>query len=180
MSTGETRHLSARHGWLATPGCSIFVADRGAVRFDYPSTWVFGPGEGSVSLYDAEPPDDNSRLTVSYVRLPPADWRGLPLDGLLEATSRDDEHPDAERGAIVTRADGMLELAWREVRFTDVSGRAACSLICLAREVPVQALLTFDFWASDRDQCLRAWQTVLRTLRLAEHIADPTRGPLVS
>ncbi len=179
MIERDVQRLAAHHGWRAAPGCSIFVVDRGAVRFDYPSAWALVPGEGNVSLYDAEPPDDNSRLTVSYIALPPVDWKGLSLEHVLDAATRDSARQEEARGAIVTIARGDLEIAWRDIGFTE-AGRQACSFVCVARRPPIQALVTFDFWESDRGTCRKAWDTVLETLRLAEYIADPARGPLVS
>jgi hypothetical protein len=55
------------------------VADRGAVRFDFPDTWVLKMGERTVCLYGREPPDDDCRLEVSFTRLPPIDWSGMPV-----------------------------------------------------------------------------------------------------
>src|SRR5947208_13957128 len=82
--------LHSHHGWRARPGCKIFVADRGAVRFDYPQDWFVVPEEDSVKLCDKEAPGDDSRLPVSYLRLPPADWSGLPLAALLDSRMRED------------------------------------------------------------------------------------------
>lgn len=57
--------LKENHGWRATPGYKIFVANQGAVRFDIPVKWVMLPGEsGSVCFYDREPPADDCRPTA--------------------------------------------------------------------------------------------------------------------
>ena len=173
--------LRSRHGWRARPGCKIFVADRGAVRFDYPEDWVVRPDNDSVNLYDQEPPDDDSRLTVSYVRLPPVDWSGLPVTALVEAGMRGDERAIQMWGPIREARRDDLELAWREVTFLDPAARReARSRVCIARRSTLQCLMTFDFWASDLERCDAAWETVLDTLQLDEFIADPTRGPAVS
>src|SRR5438876_933263 len=89
----ETRKLRDRHYWTAQPGCKVFVADRGAVRFDFPQEWVIVPGSDSINLYDKAPPDDDCVLAVSYLRLPPIDWSGLPLATLVEQTTKDDTRP---------------------------------------------------------------------------------------
>jgi hypothetical protein len=65
----------------STAGCNVFVADRGAVKFDFPREWVIAPGDDSINLHDKAPPDDDCVLAVSYLRLPPIDWSGLPLAG---------------------------------------------------------------------------------------------------
>lgn len=176
----EDLRLHSQHGWRARPGCKIFVADRGAVRFDYPRDWLVIPDEDSVKLYDKEPPDDDSRLAVSYLRLPPVDWSGLPVAALLEAAMREEERPIDTWGPIGEVRRGDLELAWREVGFLDPGEkREARSRMCIARRSTLQCLITFDFWAADLEQCEAAWNTVLETLELGEFIADPTRGPLV-
>jgi len=161
----------ARHGWHGRPGCKIFIADRGAVRFDYPREWVVSPAADSINLYDKEPPDDNSRLAVSYVRLPPVDWSGLPLAALVDAGLKDSEQPIDRRGPIREARRADLELAWREVGFRDaVEKRDARFRMCIARRSTVQCLITFDFWAADLARCDKAWETVLETLQLDEPI----------
>lgn len=173
--------LQTGHGWRARPGCKIFVADRGAVRFDCPQHWVVRPDADSVKLYDKEPPDDDSRLAVSYLRLPPVDWSGLPVAALVETGMRADERPIDTWGPIREVRHGDLELAWREVSFLDpAEKREARSRMCIARRSTLQCLITFDFWAADLESCGAVWETVLETLELGEVIADPKRGPMVS
>ena len=173
--------LRSRHGWRARSGCKIFAADRGAVRFDYPQDWVVSPDDDSVKLYDKEPPDDDSRLAVSYLRLPPVDWSGLPVAALVEAGMREEPRPIATWGPIREARRGDLELAWREVRFIDSAAkREAISRMCIARRSTLQCLITFDFWIEDHEQCEAAWEIVLETLELGEFIGDPTLGPVVS
>lgn len=173
--------LHSHHGWRARPGCKIFVADRGAVRFDYPQDWVLILDTDSVTLCNRKPPDDDCRLAVSYQRLPPIDWSGLPVAALLEGGLREGEGPVDTAGPISEMRRGDLELAWREVSFLDPSEtREARSRVCIARRSPLQCLITFDFWATHLEQCKTTWDTVLETLELGEFIADPTRGPVVS
>ncbi|HSB69105.1 MAG TPA: hypothetical protein VLH58_08890 [Candidatus Methylomirabilis sp.] len=177
----ENLTLHARHGWRARPGCKILVADRGAFRFDYPQDWVVVPDEDSVKVYDKAPPDDDSRLAVSYLRLPPVDWSELPVAELIEAGMRGDERAIDAWGPIHEMQRGELELAWREVNFLDPGEyREARSRMCIARQANLQCLITFDFWAADRNRCEMAWTTVLETLALGESVADPARGPAVS
>lgn len=183
MAEWEKAELSlhSRHGWRARPGCKIFVADRGAVRFDYPQDWIVIPDEDSVKLYDKEPPSADSRLAVSYLRLPQIDWGGLELAALVEAGMRGDERPIHTWGRTRETQRGDLELAWREVGFVDpVENREARSRMCIARRSNLQCLITFDFWAADLERCEAVWGTVLETLELGEYIADPSRGPVVS
>src|SRR5262249_40659762 len=141
----ETRKLRDRHFWTAQPGCKVFVADRGAVRFDFPQEWIVIPDRDSVKLYDKEPPHDDCCLAVSYLRIPLVDWSGLPLASLVEQSSKGDSRPIFEWGQIQELRRGDLEIAWREMRFIDPGEkRDAVSLFCLARRAGVQALITFD------------------------------------
>jgi len=176
----EYTPLHRDHSWRARPGCRIFVADRGAVRFDYPDTWVVQPDATSVSLFDREPPDDECRLTVSIQQLPRLDWSSLPVASLLASVVPGGSGEGAPGPVHVTRR-GDLELAWRDLRFPDdATTREACSRTCLARCGNVQALLTFDFWIDDLERCELAWSVVRDTLELGRTVAHPTRGPLVS
>jgi hypothetical protein len=102
----KTRKLRDRHYWTAQPGCNVFVADRGAVRFDFPQEWVIVPGSDSINLHDKPPPDDDCVLAVSYLRLPPVDWSGLPLASLVEQTTKDDTRPVYERGGYHRASPG--------------------------------------------------------------------------
>src|SRR5437588_10282757 len=89
--------MAPHHGWRAKPGHKIFVADRGAVRFDFPDDWITTPGEQSCVFKD---PGDNCVLEVSHWRLPPIDWSGLPLlDMLLDIQAKED-HPTAPDSVV--------------------------------------------------------------------------------
>ena len=74
----ETLDLNPDHNWKSSPGNSIFVAGRGAVRFEVPQDWHFEPDDNSFRFLDRKPPDDDCRLEVSYNLLPPGDWKELP------------------------------------------------------------------------------------------------------
>jgi len=66
-------------------------------------------------------------------------------------------------------------------RFVDSQvGREACARPCIARKAEIQALITFDFWLSDLDQCDARWRGFLASLQLGQWIADPKRGPSLS
>jgi len=170
--------LRDSHTWKAAPGCSIFVADRGAVRFDYPLGWIIRPDSDSIKLHDKVPPEDDCTLAVSYIRLPPINWEGLPLAKLVEEAHKCDKRPVYEYGQMRERRKGALEIAWREVCFVDPAGkRDARSRFCLARGNQIQAMITFEFWADQAKECSRVWDTVLETLQLGDTISDPTRGP---
>jgi hypothetical protein len=159
----------------------VFVLERGKVRFDYPQEWVTKPVSDSIEFYDKQPPDDDCRLAVSHIELPPIDWSGLPLRLLVEEGGKADTRPISTRSEICEEARGDLEIAWREVRFPNpADGREACSLVCMARKGRVQALITFDFWLTDRERSLRIWKTILNSLQVDVHYDNPLSGRVTS
>ena len=170
--------LRENHRWKAKPGYKIFVADRGAVRFDYPADWVVLPGEDSIKLYDRQPPDDNCLLQVSVMYLPVAiDWSDLPMTYLLGEALKADERGTLSRGPVHHVRRPELELAWTEFRFFSTNEqREACSRACLARGAGIQPFITLDFWPEDTERLDPVWNEVLRSRRLDEYVKDPTRG----
>jgi hypothetical protein len=176
----ETLRLQEGHGWSSRPDCKIFVADRGAVRFDYPAKWVVLPDPDSIKFHDRKPPNDDCVLAFSYLRIPPIDWTSLPLAKLVEDASRGDERPITGWDPMVTGRRFDLEYAWRQGRFIDPQEkRPALTRICLARRKTVQALLTMELWEAELERFGGVWDLVLETLELDEPIADPTRGPRI-
>ena len=177
----EELKLRNNHTWKATPGCRTFVADKGAVRFDFPDDWVVIPDNDSIKFYDKTPPDDDSCMAVSYLRLPPADWESLSLASLVESATAGDTRPISDFGPIHEERKGALTIAWREMRFVDPSQQRECfSRLCLAREGRIQALITFEFWVDDAERGGQAWTAVLGNLQLGEWFDDPTHGPMIT
>lgn len=173
----RTLKLPEKHGWHAKPGYKIFVADRGAVRFDFPDDWVVIPDADSIKFHDKQPPDDDCTLAMSVMRLPPGDWSGLKLSTLIAKLVEDDRRGSTLRGKIVDVHRTDLDLAWGEVTFIDPNEkRPARSRTCLARASNVQPLITFDFWEDQAPKLGKIWDEILRTLRVAEPILDPTLG----
>jgi hypothetical protein len=175
----RTLKLPEKHGWHARPGTKIFVADRGAVRLDFPDTWVVIPDPDSIKFHDKTPPDDDCTLALSVMRLPPdVDWSGLRLGTLVGHLIEKDSREITSRGEVVEITRLQLELAWAEVRFTDPTqeNRPARSRICLARNANVQPLITFDFWEDDAARFTPVWDDILRSLRVGEPILDPRLG----
>ena len=173
-----TLKIRDNHTWTARPGCNVLVLDRGAVRLDYPRKWVVIPDPDSMKIHDRRPPNDDCVLAVSYMRIPPIDWIGLPLSQLVEVANEGDERPISHRAEIISSRRADMELAWREMHFIDPKEqRPARSRFCLARRGTVQAMITFDFWESDAQKLAPVWDTVLESLKLDDYIADPTRGP---
>lgn len=172
--------LDAEHRWSARPGHRILVLDRGAVRLEYPDTWVVRPAEDCIRVYDKAPPDDDCVLAVSYLRLSlGVDWSRLPVSRLLAPALESDPRPFHRQDPVLEESRIDTELAWRQCAFRDASQqeREALARICIARCPPVQALLTFDFWLSDLPRCDQVWTDVLGSLRLVEWVEDPRAGP---
>lgn len=177
----RTLRLKKQHYWQAPPGHRVFVADRGAVQFNFPQAWVVVPEVDAIHLYDGQPPDDNCRLAVSYLRLPSLDWSGLPLSQLLETMVNGDEREIVEKGKPTQLRRNNLDIAWTEIRFMDPGeGREACCRLCLGRGANVQSLITLDFWPEDKQRLEPVWHEVIRSLELGRYIDDPTTGASIN
>jgi hypothetical protein len=176
--TRRTLKLKEDHGWHAKPGYKIFVADRGSVRFDFPESWIFVPGEnGSVKFHDRQPPDDECTLQMTVFYLPDdVDWSGLPLETMLrEVTKGGDGVLSRSEPANARRPNG-LEISWLETRYLDPeTRREARTRTGMARWSNIQVLLTFAFWESDTVPMKTAWDEIFRTLVLGDYIEDPTQ-----
>ena len=178
--TKETLKLKEDHTWKAKDGYQIFVADRGAVRFNFPEGWIIVPTSDSIHLYDRRPPHDDCRLAVSFLRLKPIDWSGLPLSHLVKAAMHSDERMVLLRGEVQTVPREDLEVAWAEIRFLDPQAhREAASRYCLGRGFNLQSLITFDFWPEDAARLEPVWEEVLRSLELGRYVQDPTQGEIL-
>ena len=171
--------LDDDHGWRSRPGYKIFVADRGAVRFDFPEDWVLVTDADGVKLHDKPPPDDSCRLQLSVFYLPRGiDWSELPPAKLLAdaLAARDRDVISQTPIAHVLRSG--LEIVWTEVRWIDPNEqREARSRHLLARADNIQPFITFDFWPEDAKRLQPVWKELLRSLRVGEFVADPRRGP---
>ena len=173
--------LTPRHGWRAQANHKILVIGRGAVRLEYPETWVVEITDGCVKLHDKEPPDDDCVLGVSYHRWPPVTAPTLTVAALVRGAMEHDERKFVALDPIVEERRIDISLAWAQGRFIDPgASREACARLCIARKDEIQALITFDFWLADLDRCHAHWNDFLATLQLAQWVADPRAGPLLS
>jgi hypothetical protein len=180
----KTFKLPETHGWTASPGHNVFVADQGAVRLEYPQSWIVAPVDGDISIgiYDAQPPDDNVRLAISVMHLPQqVDWSELPLEMLLkqvyQARSRDGNPRNVDWQADVHIVRGDVEVAWMQGDFIDPAeqrrARTRASLARGGHDYIVQALLTMDYWLTDAARFEPVWDHALRSLRLGVIIPNP-------
>jgi hypothetical protein len=162
--------LEQNHKWKAKPGCQIFVADWGAVRFDFPRGWVSVPQATSIRLCDKEPPDDDCALEVSVQHLAPIDWSGLSLAYMLkELDGPEQRGPVTHKGEIQEQKRVDLEIVWKSTRWIDPKERReAVSYTCLARREHTQVLITYDYWLDDEPRFSNVWPTVIETLQVGE------------
>ncbi|NET34903.1 MAG: hypothetical protein F6K19_23245 [Cyanothece sp. SIO1E1] len=173
----QTLDLKDDHHWQAKDGYKVFVAGRGAVRFDVPQDWVFEPDEKSFRFLDNDPPDDNCRLEVSFNRLPPGSWRDIPLVGLLKKIVKQDSRDVIETGDVVKVNRQTARIVWAEIKFIDsVENREAYSRICIGLGSGIQCLITFDYWADEAEQLTPVWDEVMNSLTLGLYIRDPRTG----
>lgn len=174
----ESFRLPENHTWSAKKGYNVLVLDRGAVRIEVPDQWKVLPDPDSIKIRDRDEPDDDMCLAVSYLRLAPIDWSGLPVSDLVEAATRGDERPIYEWLPIMSYKRRGVEIGWRAMRFIDPKEqREAYSHLCIARKGTVQMLLTFEFWEDDAARARTIWGDVLSSIELNDYIANPLRGP---
>lgn len=173
----ETLELKEDHNWKSQPGNRIFVAGRGALRFDVPQNWHFEPDEKSFRFLDNKPPNDDARLEASFNLLPPGDWAEFPLVRLLKQVIQDDERNVIERGKIIQFKRQTARVVWTQIKFIDApENRDAYSRICIGLGSGVQCLITFDYWADDAERLTPVWDTVMDSLVLGLYIRDPRTG----
>jgi hypothetical protein len=173
----ETLDLKPNHHWQASPGYKLFVAGRGAMRFEVPQDWFFEPDTKSFRFLDRKPPDDDCRLEASFNLLPPADWRQFPLAEALAKIVDEDERHVLSKGEIITLDRQTANIVWTEFKFLDSEeNREAYARICVGLGSNVQCLITFDYWVDDADRLTPVWDTVLRSLILGLYVSDPTTG----
>jgi hypothetical protein len=180
----EKFKLKDNHTWKSKPGYSICVLDRGAVRFDYPTTWVLETKDGAVLLHDREPSIESCDLGVSIFRMPAEMIAELSLEDML-LSSLGSERKPYQQSEIRSVLRGDLEIAWLEQRYVESGqNRDARFRVALARGPlagqPVICLISMNYWSDRASGLERVWEEVLRTLVLGMHVADPTAGPVVN
>jgi hypothetical protein len=173
-----TLPMPPNHGWKCSAGHNLFIADRGAVRFEFPEAWTHGPeDDGSIGFHDRKPPADDVSLRASVLHLPPglpmaALDRDLPLDKLIVDAVARDTRGVAFDGRVHRQPKPDAQVVWVHMTFTDpAEQRAARSRMCMARARGVQPLITMDYWDDQAAQFEPVWDHVMRTLWVATPIA---------
>lgn len=187
--------LPKNHGWRTSrPGNSVFVAERGAAQFEFPSGWIADPHPvgDSIRLRDKPEPDDNFRIEITVLKYftepnPPIgtpaaniDWSGLglPLMDMFETAFMNGggNHEIIKASKIQESRRRDLELLWRHTEFIDpTENRRAFSRQCLARGRGIHAIITMEYWPEDASFGNRVWRGVIATLKLGEYISDPAK-----
>jgi hypothetical protein len=173
-----TMPMPPGHQWKCSPGHNLFIADRGAVRFEYPEDWHHGPeDDGSIGFHDRVPPDDDCSLRASVIHFPPgvklADVdRALPLDKLIvDAVARDTRSVSFD-GTVHHVAKPGTAVVWVQMTFIDpIEHRPARSRMCMARARGIQPLITMDYWDDLADRFEPVWDNVMRSLWVAVPIS---------
>lgn len=176
--TRQTLRLKENHGWTCREGYNIFVADRGAVRFDIPTGWIVEPGEnGSIKVMDREPPDDDCtvEMTVFYLN-DQIDWSSLPVAAMVADVTSHEDDDVLDREEVVEESRHDMTLAYRRLRFLDpAERREAYSYTLVARRWNIQPLITFCYWADDAPRFEPVWRELLGSLVLGDYVEDPTQ-----
>jgi hypothetical protein len=175
----EKLTLDENHGWECTEGYRVFVAGRGAVRFEVPQDWQFEPKEKSFKFFNAPEPNDDCALEVSFNLLPPElDLKQIPLVGLVKKIAREDSRDVLAVGEVVKLKRQTANVVWTELKFMDhqEEDREAYSRICVGLGSGVQCLVTCEFWADQAERFIPVWEHMLETLVLGLFISDPRKG----
>ena len=195
MSNMEMRSfdLPEDHGWKAKPGNRIFVADRGAMRFEVPNTWILEMPKDSRSFqfYDKKPIADadiriDARVMYLAAAHPSVDWAEVrpwnepPIaEWLAKNIARDPRGPTRVTEPLTIRLNETTT-TWAEMDFVDpVEKRPAHTRLCYAMKtsVALMSIIAMDFWYDDAQRARTVWNEVLGTLRLGEYVESPFRGP---
>ncbi len=173
----KTVKLEEGHNWQSQPDSQIFVAGRGALRFDVPQNWHLEPKEDSFRFSDKKPPDDNCCLEASFNLLPPNDWSDFPLIPLLKKIVKDDSRHPIETGKVIHLKRQTARIVWTEIKFIDPhENRPAYSRIAVGLGSGVQCLITFDYWEDEAEPLTPIWDKVMNSLVLGLFIRDPRTG----
>ena len=184
--------LPPNHGWRTTsPKNSLFVADRGAVQFEFPREWIIlPPRNDSIMIQDKPYPEENMRFIVSVGQLMMGDgvgegvplrrlgesveW-GLPIDEAFMASRTKPDDELLEVGKLRLANSPSFEAAWRQVAYIDKEeNRKLISRTCIARATSTCGVITLDFWPEYASRANRVWRLMLATLKIGEYIEDHT------
>jgi hypothetical protein len=163
--------LPAGHKWQCKPGNHLFIADRGAISFEIPRTWITIPDrDGTIRIHDRKPPKDSARLSLSLFRLPPIQggWsQELPLEQMFRmALDRGKEEPGPHEIKRLPRIDAEILWVERPGSPDPENGRLIRCRQLMGRANLVQPFITFEFYDDRSSQFLPVWNDVLQSLKV--------------
>ena len=165
-----TLDLPRDHAFHATPGHKLFVMSRGVLWLEYPENWHVSIQGDTCEVCDKPAPDDDCRLSVSLLPVPPVAGP-LPIERfLLGSLPESRGEPGPPRREEARQPD--VEIVWLENAWLE-DMRRAVSRTALASGRGVLALLTFAYWQDDAPRCEPIWSAFLRTLQLGRMVKDP-------
>lgn len=167
--------LNPDHGWTSEPGCQVFVADRGAVRFDFPRGWCIEPGEqGAIRVQDRPSPDQSRslQLTLNYLR-DDLDWTGVTTSRIRDELVRRQSRKISRQDPIGQDAsrDG-LQFSWSSPLSLDSGGFFQ---VLVARKWNIQAIFRYEFTPAPDNSHESFWSILLKTVVLGDYVEDPTQ-----
>ena len=176
----KTYKLKENHSWNAPAGFKIVVLDRGAVSFNIPEKWFVAKMEPTFEIHNDVPPRDDARISVTFFRTQPGiDWKGLPVEALLQHSMKDVADHDSLGTSAITRLPRTdIEVVWAEQRFIDPveKPRQAFTRVTLARGFDIHAVISFDYWVNQAEKFRPVWHEMIRSLQIGRVIADPLKG----
>src|SRR5258706_15964316 len=102
----ESLRLKDKHTWKSKPGHAICAIGRGAIRFDYPSSWIVSADSDSLKVRDQPEPNDCCVLAVSQMHVPRHLADQFPIRQVVEGcTSGEEEEKD--EGEVLERKDAV-------------------------------------------------------------------------
>ncbi|MBV8084799.1 MAG: hypothetical protein JO247_08285 [Chloroflexi bacterium] len=176
--------LKKNNRYFAKPGNKIFIANGGAVRFDYPERWIVEPGDnGSICFHDRKPPTHHAIIQMTpfeFLGQRQVDWSTLPLQQLFVDATRG---PTSDPRTMLSSSElkellrpGM-EAVWRDYLMYDREDhKEVVSRQFMARGATVAVLFSCDYYADEAATFEPVWQDVVASLTLGQYIADPTTG----
>lgn len=108
--------LAKNHGWRAQPDHKIVVLDQGAVRIEYPESWILEVTDDCVRIRDKPPPKDDCVFGLSYHRWP-ALAAELTVATLVRQELSRDRRSFLEVGPIHLETHVDTSLAWGQGRY---------------------------------------------------------------
>jgi hypothetical protein len=172
-------NLNKNHTWRAKPGYKVCVIDRGAIRFDFPESWITEPKDGAVMLHDRKESEESCDLGVSVFRFSTRELAGVDVKELLtHVTTGPDRVVDSKSDIhVIDRGDTTIY--WLEQCYTHREYNRVAKFRAAIARGPVMALITMNYWANRAPGLERAWDEVIRTLVLGVWVTDPQAGPSV-